>query len=52
MNVIPQRVTLRGTVRTLSATVRDLAEKRLTEIAEGTARTFGGVARATAINLV
>jgi amidohydrolase len=44
-NVIPQKVTLRGTVRTLNADVRDLAEKRLTEIAEGTAATFGAVAR-------
>ncbi|KPP92004.1 MAG: hippurate hydrolase [Rhodobacteraceae bacterium HLUCCA08] len=40
-NVIPQRVTLRGTVRTLDAGVRDLAERRLAEVAEGTAATFG-----------
>lgn len=44
-NVIPQSVTLRGTVRTLDADVRDLAERRLTEIAERTAGVFGGVAR-------
>jgi len=44
-NVIPQKVTLRGTVRTLNADVRDLAEKRLTEIVEGTAAMFGAVAR-------
>jgi amidohydrolase len=43
-NVIPQRVTLRGTVRTLSAEMRDLAERRLGEIAQGTATTFGGTA--------
>lgn len=43
-NVIPQRVHMRGTVRTLSPEVRDLAEKRLTEIAEGTAATFGATA--------
>ncbi len=43
-NVIPQRVHLRGTVRTLSAATRNLAEKRLTEIAEGTAATFGATA--------
>ena len=43
-NVIPQTVTLRGTVRTLSAATRDLAEKRLGEIAEGTAATFGATA--------
>lgn len=40
-NVIPQTVQLRGTVRTLSAATRDLAEKRLVEIAEGTAAAFG-----------
>ncbi|MFD1341315.1 M20 aminoacylase family protein [Litorisediminicola beolgyonensis] len=44
-NVIPQRVTLRGTVRTLAPEMRDLAEKRLTEICNGTAATFGGKAR-------
>jgi hippurate hydrolase len=43
-NVIPQTVTLRGTVRTLSAATRDLAEKRLIEIANGTAATFGATA--------
>ena len=43
-NVIPQRVTLKGTVRTLSAATRDLAERRLSEIAQGTAATFGGKA--------
>lgn len=44
-NVIPQKVHLRGTVRTLSPEVRDLAEKRLGEIAEGTARALGAEAR-------
>lgn len=44
-NVIPQKVHLRGTVRTLSNDVQDLAEARLSEIAEGTAATFGAVAR-------
>ncbi len=43
-NVIPQSVKLRGTVRTLSPEIRDLAEKRLTEIATGIAATFGGTA--------
>ena len=43
-NVIPQRATLRGTVRTMSAEMRDLAERRVTEIAQGTAATFGGTA--------
>ena len=44
-NVIPQRVHLRGPVRTLSAANRDLAERRLTEIVEGTAATFGATAK-------
>jgi amidohydrolase len=43
-NVIPQRVTLRGTVRTLSREMRDLAERRLKAIAESTAVTFGATA--------
>jgi hippurate hydrolase len=41
-NVIPQAVTLMGTVRTMDAGVRDLAEKRISEICEGVAATFGG----------
>lgn len=45
-NVIPQSVTLKGTVRTLNAEMRDLAERRLVEIAEGTAVTFGATAKA------
>ncbi len=44
-NVIPQKVTLKGTVRTLDPTVQDMAEKRLVEIAEKTAETFGATAR-------
>ena len=44
-NVIPQRVSLMGTVRTMSPEMRDLAEKRVTEICDGIAATFGGVAR-------
>ena len=46
-NVIPQKVQIMGTVRTMSAEMRDLAEKRVTEICEGVAATFGGVARVT-----
>ncbi|WP_299200683.1 M20 aminoacylase family protein [uncultured Tateyamaria sp.] len=44
-NVIPQTVQIMGTVRTMSAEARDLAEKRVVEICEGVASTFGGVAR-------
>ncbi|MEL7093303.1 MAG: M20 aminoacylase family protein [Pseudomonadota bacterium] len=41
-NVIPQRVEIMGTVRTMSAEMRDLAEKRVNEICQGIAATFGG----------
>ncbi len=44
-NVIPQRVHLMGTVRTLDGAVRDQAERRLGEIAQRTAEVFGAVAR-------
>ena len=43
-NVIPQKVQLRGTVRTMSAEMRDLAETRISELATGIAASFGGVA--------
>ncbi len=43
-NVIPQRVTLRGTVRTLAPENRDLAETRITEICTGMAAALGCVA--------
>ena len=43
-NVIPGEATLAGTVRTLAADMRELAEKRLTEICRGTASTYGAVA--------
>ncbi|WP_342071410.1 M20 aminoacylase family protein [Yoonia algicola] len=46
-NVIAQRVHLKGTVRTMSTAMRDLAEKRLRAIAEGTAATFGAKAEVT-----
>ena len=43
-NVIPQKVAMKGTVRTMSAEMRDLAEKRIGEICAGIAATFGGTA--------
>ncbi len=43
-NVIPQVVTMRGTVRTMDAKVQDLVEQRLTEIVEGTAKALGAKA--------
>ena len=46
-NVIPQKVFLKGTVRTMSKSMRDLAEQRLKAICEGTATTFGGTAKVT-----
>ncbi|MEM9639725.1 MAG: amidohydrolase, partial [Pseudomonadota bacterium] len=44
-NVIPQRVTLKGTVRTMSDEMRDLAEMRLKKLAQGVAESFGAAAR-------
>jgi len=41
-NVIPGGVTLKGTVRTMSPEMRDLAETRIKQICEGVAGTFGG----------
>ena len=43
-NVIPQKVQLKGTVRTMSAAMRDLAEKRIKEICTGIAAACGGTA--------
>ncbi|AXI46055.1 amidohydrolase [Sulfitobacter sp. SK012] len=44
-NVIPQKVQMNGTVRTLSNDLRDLAEKRVVEICEGIAGSFGATAK-------
>jgi hippurate hydrolase len=43
-NVIPGRVRMKGTVRTMSEHVRDTAETRLKAIASGTAQAFGAEA--------
>jgi amidohydrolase len=43
-NVIPQKVHLRGTIRTMSNATRDLAEKSFISIVEGTAAAFGATA--------
>ncbi len=43
-NVIPQKVFLRGTVRTLDPDVQDMAEERLAQIAAITAQAFGATA--------
>lgn len=44
-NVIPQKVHLKGTVRSLDADVQDLAEQRLKDICEKTADVFGATAK-------
>jgi hippurate hydrolase len=43
-NVIPQKVTLGGTARSLAQNVRDLLQKRIGEVAESTAKLYGGKA--------
>ena len=43
-NVIPQRVSLLGTVRTLSPAMRDLAEARMSALCQSIATGFGGTA--------
>ena len=40
-NVIPETVVIRGTIRTMSTEMREMAAKRLPEIAKGVAETFG-----------
>ncbi|KRE18106.1 amidohydrolase [Bosea sp. Root381] len=40
-NVIPQTVEIKGSIRTLTPEMRDLAEKRVTEITEGLMTAFG-----------
>ncbi len=44
-NVIPQAIKLTGTVRTLAADIRDTAERRMKEIVEHTAASFGASAK-------
>jgi amidohydrolase len=46
-NVIPQTALLRGTARALTPEVRDLLEKRLHEVVEGTAKLYGATAKLT-----
>jgi hippurate hydrolase len=43
-NIIPERATLTGTVRTLDEKVRDAAEQRLVQLAKSTAEAFGATA--------
>jgi hippurate hydrolase len=46
-NVIPQTAFLRGTARSLVPEVRDLLEKRVHEVVDGTARLYGAKAALT-----
>ena len=46
-NVIPQTALLRGTARSLTPEVRDILEKRLHEVVDGTARLYGAKAKLT-----
>jgi amidohydrolase len=46
-NVIPQHAKLRGTARALSPKVRDLLQKRVREVVEGTAQAYGAKAKLT-----
>jgi amidohydrolase len=43
-NVIPQVIKMRGTARTMDAAVQDYVERRIVEIASGTAAALGAVA--------
>src|SRR6185295_16255251 len=46
-NIIPQTARLSGTARSLSPEVRDLLEKRVREVVEGTAQLYGAKAKLT-----
>ena len=46
-NIIPQTGQLRGTARSLTEHTRDLVEKRVREVVEGTARLYGAKATLT-----
>jgi amidohydrolase len=46
-NVIPQTALLRGTARSLKPEVQDVLERRLHEVAEGTAKLYGAKAKLT-----
>jgi amidohydrolase len=49
-NVIPQHALLRGTARSLTAEVRELLQKRIGEVVEGTAKMYGATAKITYTN--
>ena len=43
-NIIPDKVEMMGTARSLDEDVRDVVEKRVSEISDGIAKTYGGSA--------
>ncbi len=43
-NIIPDKVEMMGTARSLDESVRDVVEKRIEEICDGIAKTYGGSA--------
>jgi hippurate hydrolase len=49
-NVIPQHALLRGTARALKPEIRELLQRRIGEVVEGTARLYGATARITYAN--
>ena len=49
-NVVPQHALLRGTARSLTNEVRELLQKRIGEVVEGTARLYGASAKITYTN--
>jgi hippurate hydrolase len=49
-NVIPQHALLRGTARALTVEVRELLQRRVGEVVEGTARLYGATAKITYTN--
>jgi hippurate hydrolase len=49
-NVIPQHALLRGTARALTVEVREILQRRIGEVVEGTARLYGATARITYTN--
>jgi len=46
-NVIPERVKLRGTIRTMDADIRAMAKDRIRSVSEQTAKAFGATANVT-----
>jgi amidohydrolase len=46
-NIIPQTVQLRGTARSLTPQTRDLVERRMHEVIQGTAKLYGAKAKLT-----